>query len=99
MGVDSRSERSFCVIHLSGETQVLAQVQSSAGTNDSTVGVLASSHKPESPGGSDSWQAAVLVYNSDDNSTSTSTDDVTVSLNGQAAHEGTFAGQNPLRSE
>lgn len=76
------------LLALLGETQVLAQVQSSAGTNDSTVGVLASSHKPESPGGSDSWQAAVLVYNSDDNSTSTSTDDVTVSLNGLAPHEG-----------
>ncbi|KAM8761494.1 alpha-L-iduronidase isoform 2-T2 [Acanthopagrus schlegelii] len=76
------------LLALLGETQVLAQVRSSAGTNDSTVGVLASSHKPESPGGSDSWQAAVLVYNSDDNSTSTSTDDVTVSLNGLAAHEG-----------
>uniref|UniRef100_A0A671UD59 Alpha-L-iduronidase n=1 Tax=Sparus aurata TaxID=8175 RepID=A0A671UD59_SPAAU len=76
------------LLALLGETQVLARVQSSAGTNDSTVGVLASSHKPKSPGGSDSWQAAVLVYNSDDNSTATSTDDVTVSLSGLAAHEG-----------
>lgn len=76
------------LLALLGETQVLARVQSSAGTNDSTVGVLASSHKPKSPGGSDSWQAAVLVYNSDDNSTSTDTDDVTVSLNGLAAHDG-----------
>lgn len=52
------------------------------------MGVLASSHKPEAPGGSDSWQAAVLVYNSDDNSTSTNTDDVTMSLKGLAAQKG-----------
>lgn len=54
------------------------------------MGVLASSHEPLIPGGPDSWQAAVLVYNSDDNSTSTSTDDVTVSLRGLAAQTGTF---------
>lgn len=60
----------------------------SAGTVDSTVGVLASSHKPVMAGGSDSWQAAVLVYNSEDNSTSTKTDDVTVSLKGLAAQKG-----------
>uniref|UniRef100_A0A7N9AUL9 Alpha-L-iduronidase n=1 Tax=Mastacembelus armatus TaxID=205130 RepID=A0A7N9AUL9_9TELE len=52
---------------LLGETQVLDQVFSPAATNSSTVGVLASIHKPVVPGGSDSWQAAVLVYNSEDN--------------------------------
>lgn len=56
------------------------------------MGVLASSHEPVIPGGSDSWQAAVLVYNSDDNSTSTGADDVTVSLRGLAARAGTFTG-------
>lgn len=54
------------------------------------MGVLASSHKPVIPGSSDSWQAAVLVYNSDDNSTSTNTDDVTVTLKGLAAQKGRF---------
>lgn len=54
------------------------------------MGVLASSHKPVIPGGSDSWQASVLVYNSDDNSTSTNTDDVTVSLKGLASQKGRF---------
>lgn len=42
------------------------------------------------PGGSDSWQAAALVYNSDDSSTSPNTDDVTVSLKGLAAQKGRF---------
>ncbi|KAG8012247.1 Alpha-L-iduronidase [Nibea albiflora] len=79
------------LLALLGETQVLAQVVDSAGTNSSsTVGVLASIHKPVTPGGSDSWQAAVLIYNSDDNRTSTSTDDVRISLKGLAAHKGTF---------
>lgn len=59
------------------------------------MGVLASSHKPAVPGGSDSWQAAVLVYNSDDNSTSTNSDDVTISLRGLAAQKGQF---HPLLS-
>lgn len=76
------------LLALLGETQVPAQVLNSAETNDSTVGVLASSHKPVTAGGSDSWQAAVLVYNSDDNSTSTGTDEVTVSLKGLAAQRG-----------
>lgn len=72
-----------------GETQVLAQVFNSAGSGNSTVGVLASSHEAAVPGGPDGWQAAVLVYNSDDNSTSTRTDDVTVSLGGLPAPAGT----------
>uniref|UniRef100_A0A672JDS7 Alpha-L-iduronidase n=1 Tax=Salarias fasciatus TaxID=181472 RepID=A0A672JDS7_SALFA len=59
----------------------------SGGGGGGTVGVLASVHTPVRPGGSDSWQAAVLIYNSDDNSTSTNTDDVTVSLKGLAAHK------------
>lgn len=78
------------MIPLQGETQVLAEVLNSAGANSSTLGVLASSHKPVIPGGSDSWQAAVLVYNSDDNSTSAHTDDVTVTLKGLAAQKGRF---------
>lgn len=75
------------VIPLSGETQVVTEVFNSPGANSSTVGVLASSHKPVIPGGSDSWQAAVLVYNSDDNSTSTRTDGVTVTLQGLSAQK------------
>ncbi|KAM4576977.1 alpha-L-iduronidase isoform 1-T1 [Odontesthes bonariensis] len=76
------------LLALLGETQVPAQVLSSAGSHNSTLGVLASSHKPVMLGGSDSWQAAVLVYNSDDNSTSNSTDDVTVTVKGLAEQKG-----------
>ncbi|KAA8592734.1 hypothetical protein FQN60_018189 [Etheostoma spectabile] len=75
------------LLALLGETQVLAHVLSSAGTINSTVGVLASSHTPVTVGGSDGWQAAVLLYNSDDNSTSTNPDDVTVSVKGLSAQK------------
>ncbi|KAK5871312.1 hypothetical protein PBY51_004199 [Eleginops maclovinus] len=75
------------LLALLGGTQVPAQVSSSAGTNG-TVGVLASIHKPVTESGSDSWQAAVLVYNSDDNSSSTNTDAVSLSLKGLAAQKG-----------
>lgn len=78
----------LCSVPLPGEIQVQAQVWNSAGTNDSTVGVLASSHEPVTAGGSDSWQAAVLVYSSDDNSSSSRTDEVTVSVKGLAARSG-----------
>lgn len=76
------------LLALLGEIQVQAQVWNSAGTNDSTVGVLASSHEPGTAGGSDSWQASVLIYNSDDNSSSSRTDEVTVSVKGLAAQSG-----------
>lgn len=78
---------SFCL--LSGETQIQAQVLNSAGTSIGTVGVLASSHQPEDFGGPDSWQVALLVYNSDDIRTSNSTDEVLISLRGLASHPGT----------
>ncbi|XP_006805530.1 alpha-L-iduronidase-like, partial [Neolamprologus brichardi] len=78
----------MALLALLGETQLLAQVVNSSGGHNGTLGVLASSHEPVMPGGSDSWQAAVLAYNSEDNSTSTVTDDVTVSLKGLPAQNG-----------
>ncbi|KAF7657526.1 hypothetical protein LDENG_00025810, partial [Lucifuga dentata] len=77
------------LLALLGETQVLARVWNSAGSsNGSTVGVLASSHEPVPTGSWDSWQAAVLIYNSDDNSSHAHADDITVSLRGLAAQKG-----------
>lgn len=67
-----------------------ALVLNSGGEQNGTLGVLASSHRPAVLGGSDSWQAAVLIYSSDDNRTSSRTEDVTVTLKGLAEHEGTF---------
>ncbi|KAK2837635.1 hypothetical protein Q5P01_014847 [Channa striata] len=77
------------LLALLGETQVPMQMSNSAGSrNNSTIGVLASTHKPKILYGSDSWQAAVLVYNSDDNSTSNNTDSVTLTLKGLSAYKG-----------
>ncbi|KAG7268469.1 hypothetical protein CRUP_016903, partial [Coryphaenoides rupestris] len=61
------------------------------GLNDSTVGVLASTQGPRGPGGSDGWQAAVLLYNSNDSSSTantTTTDYTTLTLKGLAAQNG-----------
>ncbi|XP_077571474.1 alpha-L-iduronidase [Stigmatopora nigra] len=79
------------LLALLGETQVLAQVSNSSQANDvqsGTLGVLASTHQPEFPRGPDSWQAVLLVYNSDDNRTSSTTDVVVVSLKGLKPHKG-----------
>ncbi|XP_076003594.1 alpha-L-iduronidase [Genypterus blacodes] len=76
------------LLALLGDIQVLAEVWNPAGTNSSTLGVLGSSHEPVRAGSSDSWQAAVLIYNSDDNSSHTHSDDITVSLKGLAGQKG-----------
>ncbi|XP_067083784.1 alpha-L-iduronidase [Osmerus mordax] len=76
------------LLALLGETQVFTQVAAEAGSVNGTVGVLASTHAPLVPGTSDTWQTTVLVYNSDDNSTSTSTDHLSVSLQALPAHKG-----------
>ncbi|KAL0979234.1 hypothetical protein UPYG_G00182530 [Umbra pygmaea] len=74
------------LLTLLGETQVLADVVKSGRTD--TVGVLASTHDPVMFWTSDSWQATVLIYNSDDNSSSTATDLIKVSLKGFAQQSG-----------
>lgn len=70
---------------LSGDTQVAAQVHGSVGSS-STLGVLASSQQRAL--GAESWQAAALIFNSDDNRTSNASDDVTVTLTGLQAQPG-----------
>lgn len=78
-----------CIQH-TGETQVLAEVLNMRGSGVVTVGVLASTHKPLVPGGSDGWQTTVLLYNSDDSDASTDTDDVTVRVKGLPPQKGEF---------
>ncbi|CAL1616364.1 unnamed protein product [Knipowitschia caucasica] len=65
------------LLALLGDTEVMSQLV----TPSQTLGVIASSHSPSVSWSSDSWQTAVLLYNSDDNQTSTSSDQVTVELN------------------
>ncbi|XP_036791997.1 alpha-L-iduronidase isoform X2 [Oncorhynchus mykiss] len=76
------------LLALLGETQVLSEVVEVGGTDNNTVGILASTHDPLMSWTSDSWQATVLIYNSDDTSTSTTTDLIRVSLKGFTGQQG-----------
>uniref|UniRef100_A0AAY4CL80 Alpha-L-iduronidase n=1 Tax=Denticeps clupeoides TaxID=299321 RepID=A0AAY4CL80_9TELE len=76
------------LLALLGETQILAENLVEGASENSTVGVLASTHEPLTPGASDSWQATVLVYNSDDNSTSSSTNPVRIQLKNVPSQKG-----------
>ena len=80
-----------CVLDSSGDVEVQAEVvDSGRALNGSMLGVLASSQRPRVPGTSDSWQAAVLIYNSNDSSSSASTQRATLTLKGLAAQKGSF---------
>uniref|UniRef100_A0A8C5AX81 Alpha-L-iduronidase n=1 Tax=Gadus morhua TaxID=8049 RepID=A0A8C5AX81_GADMO len=70
------------------DVEVQAEVvDSGRALNGSMLGVLASSQRPRVPGTSDSWQAAVLIYNSNDSSSSASTQRATLTLKGLAAQK------------
>ncbi|CAL8250420.1 unnamed protein product [Boreogadus saida] len=76
------------LLALLGDVEVQAQVvDSGRALNGSMLGVLASSQRPRVPGTSDSWQAAVLIYNSNDSSSSASTQRATLTLKGLAAQK------------
>ncbi|XP_043370186.1 alpha-L-iduronidase isoform X5 [Dermochelys coriacea] len=69
------------LLALLGENQVFADIISkdeSADTN--TVGVLATAHAPAELQPSDSWQATILIYASDDNQTSCNISAVTLNI-------------------
>ncbi|XP_040398093.1 alpha-L-iduronidase isoform X3 [Cygnus olor] len=68
------------LLALLGEKQIFAEVKSSEGesTENDTVGVLASVHTPSELQPSDSWQATLLIYSSEDNKTSSNISTVTV---------------------
>ncbi|XP_025905704.1 alpha-L-iduronidase [Nothoprocta perdicaria] len=70
------------LLALLGEKQVFAEVLSSDGesTENSTLGVLASLHTPAEQETSDSWQATLLMYLSEDNRTSANISTVTVNV-------------------
>ncbi|XP_074788949.1 alpha-L-iduronidase isoform X3 [Athene noctua] len=68
------------LLALLGEKQIFAEVNSSEGesSQNSTVGVLASVHTPSEVQPSDSWQATLLMYSSEDNRTSSNISTITV---------------------
>ncbi|XP_076126229.1 alpha-L-iduronidase isoform X1 [Alosa pseudoharengus] len=75
------------LLALLGETQVLAQLSDDASENN-TVGVLASIHKPSIPGTSDSWQSTIVIYSSKDNITSSDVDQIQIQLKGFPIQQG-----------
>ncbi|NXU03091.1 IDUA iduronidase, partial [Buphagus erythrorhynchus] len=68
------------LLALLGEKQIFAEVKISGdeSAQNSTVGVLAAVHTPSETQPSDSWQATVLMYSSEDNRTSSNISTVTV---------------------
>ncbi|OXB55368.1 hypothetical protein ASZ78_002437 [Callipepla squamata] len=68
------------LLALLGEKQIFAEVNSSEGESaeNSTIGVLASVHTPSELQPSDSWQATLLMYSSEDNRTSSNISTITV---------------------
>ncbi|XP_070539995.1 alpha-L-iduronidase-like isoform X2 [Ptychodera flava] len=70
------------LLALLGEEQLQAvvKVDGSAVSNTSNVGVIASQHTPTFNGTADSWQAAILIYNSDDTSHSFGQDTIMLNL-------------------
>ncbi|XP_030050325.1 alpha-L-iduronidase isoform X2 [Microcaecilia unicolor] len=70
-----------------GETQISANIYSKDEESDvDTVGVIATSHDPAQGHSSDSWQSTILIYNSDDNRTSSNISYVTVNLTNFPKH-------------
>uniref|UniRef100_A0A452HH62 Uncharacterized protein n=1 Tax=Gopherus agassizii TaxID=38772 RepID=A0A452HH62_9SAUR len=69
------------LLALLGENQVFADIISKdESDNTNIVGVLATVHSPAELQPSDSWQATVLIYASDDNRTSSNISAVTVNV-------------------
>ncbi|NWW46993.1 IDUA iduronidase, partial [Pedionomus torquatus] len=70
------------LLALLGEKQIFAEVKSGEGESvqNSTIGVLASVHIPSEMQHSDTWQATLLMYSSEDNRTSSNISTVTVNI-------------------
>ncbi|XP_074022675.1 alpha-L-iduronidase [Numenius arquata] len=70
------------LLALLGEKQIFAEVKSSEGESiqNSAIGILASVHTPSEMQHSDSWQATLLMYSSEDNRTSSNISTVTLNV-------------------
>ncbi|XP_067897828.1 alpha-L-iduronidase [Heterodontus francisci] len=70
------------LLALLGEKQLEVEMIHSGDVSDwnCTLGALASIHEPSNYHSSDSWQSAIIIYNSDDNQTSSDITFVTVNL-------------------
>ncbi|XP_022096558.1 alpha-L-iduronidase-like isoform X2 [Acanthaster planci] len=71
------------LLALLGETQVQVVSDTGKGGNNSDVGILASVHHASAASGShDSWQGSIIIYNSNDTSNLTGTDNITLTVTG-----------------
>ncbi|XP_062827618.1 alpha-L-iduronidase isoform X2 [Anolis carolinensis] len=68
------------LLALLGEEQISANIYSHDSEEHNTLGVIASLHKPIELQQSDSWQASVLIYSSNDNQTSSNISAVTINV-------------------
>ncbi|XP_041109745.1 alpha-L-iduronidase isoform X2 [Polyodon spathula] len=76
------------LLALLGETQISSDIEASGESVKMTLGVIASTHVTAVPGTSDSWQSTILIYNSNDNDTSSDVGYVMVNLNNYPAQLG-----------
>uniref|UniRef100_A0ABM5FRN1 Alpha-L-iduronidase isoform X1 n=1 Tax=Pogona vitticeps TaxID=103695 RepID=A0ABM5FRN1_9SAUR len=74
------------LLALLGEEQVSAEIYSPESEDYSTLGVLASLHKPALLQLEESWQASILVYSSNDNQTSSNISAVTINVTNYPRH-------------
>nr|XP_020662724.1 alpha-L-iduronidase [Pogona vitticeps] len=74
------------LLALLGEEQVSAKIYSPESEDYSTLGVLASLHKPALLQLEESWQASILVYSSNDNQTSSNISAVTINVTNYPRH-------------
>ncbi|XP_072848036.2 alpha-L-iduronidase isoform X2 [Pogona vitticeps] len=74
------------LLALLGEEQVSAEIYSPESEDYSTLGILASLHKPALLQLEESWQASILVYSSNDNQTSSNISAVTINVTNYPKH-------------
>lgn len=71
-----------------GEEQVSADIHSHESNDYNILGVIASTHRPAQLQLSDSWQASILIYSSNDYQTSSNISVVTINITNYPAHQG-----------
>lgn len=77
----------FCFLCV-GEEQVSADIHSHESNDYNILGVIASTHRPAHLQLSDSWQASILIYSSNDYQTSSNISVVTINITNYPAHQG-----------
>ncbi|XP_069482481.1 alpha-L-iduronidase [Ambystoma mexicanum] len=68
------------LLALLGDKQIAIDVENNEEKTDDIVGAIATIHEPAEMNTSDSWQASIIIYSSDDNRTSSSLNCVMLNL-------------------